>query len=305
MPPGRGTRHPCPLDPERHLTQAEPSETQPGHLQPATSEPATFLGFVLLPGGRRRLPEENVRRFRNRLRGLRDRRPHANERPGPVMTIPKGGVLLALRRWGRAVGSAAARRNVISAFHSVMYALQAISPRLLSGLSQDRAVHHPGGRCSVVSNGGVGGGADSTLVERGHIHGPGNGDTGSALDVNDFIRKAVLCRKYQSSPTSGPPVAAKPAAVAASTKTPCETTSWLLSVGSCAPYCCRAHCVNLIEASPDPGHLAGAERGKFVWLRRLAGPWGQRVGRDCRPVPLRPGTGWCRPGLLDQQKRLG
>ena len=34
---------------------------------------ATFLGFVLMPGGRRRLPEENVRRFRNRLRGLRDR----------------------------------------------------------------------------------------------------------------------------------------------------------------------------------------------------------------------------------------
>ena len=38
-----------------------------------TAEPATFLGFVLLPGGRRYLPEENVRRFRNRLRGLRDR----------------------------------------------------------------------------------------------------------------------------------------------------------------------------------------------------------------------------------------
>lgn len=35
-------------------------------------EPATFLGFVLLPGGRRRLPEDNVRRFRNRLRSLRD-----------------------------------------------------------------------------------------------------------------------------------------------------------------------------------------------------------------------------------------
>ena len=35
--------------------------------------PAEFLGYVLLPGGRRRLPEANVRRFRNRLRGLRDR----------------------------------------------------------------------------------------------------------------------------------------------------------------------------------------------------------------------------------------
>lgn len=35
--------------------------------------PGQFLGFVLLPGGRRRLPEDNVRRFRNRLRGLRQR----------------------------------------------------------------------------------------------------------------------------------------------------------------------------------------------------------------------------------------
>ena len=39
----------------------------------STAEPAPFLGFVLLPDGRRRLPEDNVRRFRNRLRGLRDR----------------------------------------------------------------------------------------------------------------------------------------------------------------------------------------------------------------------------------------
>ncbi len=39
----------------------------------ATAEPATFLGFELHANGRRRLPESNVRRFRNRLRGLRDR----------------------------------------------------------------------------------------------------------------------------------------------------------------------------------------------------------------------------------------
>lgn len=39
----------------------------------ATSEPSAFLGYELLFGGRRRLPEESVRRFRNRLRGLRDR----------------------------------------------------------------------------------------------------------------------------------------------------------------------------------------------------------------------------------------
>ena len=42
----------------------------------ATKEPAAFLGFVLLAGGWRRLPEETVRRFRNRLRGLRDRWHH-------------------------------------------------------------------------------------------------------------------------------------------------------------------------------------------------------------------------------------
>jgi len=39
----------------------------------ATSEPAKFLGFLLHEDGGRMLPEDNVRRFRNRLRGLRDR----------------------------------------------------------------------------------------------------------------------------------------------------------------------------------------------------------------------------------------
>ena len=39
----------------------------------STSDPAHFLGFILHPGGVRRLPEDNVRRFRGRLRGLRDR----------------------------------------------------------------------------------------------------------------------------------------------------------------------------------------------------------------------------------------
>lgn len=38
-----------------------------------TSAPAEFLGFVLLGDGRRRLPEDNVTRFRGRLRGLSDR----------------------------------------------------------------------------------------------------------------------------------------------------------------------------------------------------------------------------------------
>jgi len=38
-----------------------------------TAQLADFLGYVLLPGDYRRLPEDNVRRFRNRLRSLRDR----------------------------------------------------------------------------------------------------------------------------------------------------------------------------------------------------------------------------------------
>ena len=38
-----------------------------------TAEPSQFLGFVLLPDGGRWLPEDNVARFRGRLRGLRDR----------------------------------------------------------------------------------------------------------------------------------------------------------------------------------------------------------------------------------------
>ncbi len=38
----------------------------------ATTQPREFLGLTLLPGGWRRVPEAGVRRFRNRLRGLRD-----------------------------------------------------------------------------------------------------------------------------------------------------------------------------------------------------------------------------------------
>ena len=49
-----------------------------------TKQPAEFLGFVLLPGGRRRLPDANVRRFRNRLRGLRDRWRHGTVTRGEV-----------------------------------------------------------------------------------------------------------------------------------------------------------------------------------------------------------------------------
>jgi RNA-directed DNA polymerase len=37
------------------------------------ADPSQFLGFELYPDGLRRLPEDNVQRFRNRLRGLRDK----------------------------------------------------------------------------------------------------------------------------------------------------------------------------------------------------------------------------------------
>jgi retron-type reverse transcriptase len=64
----------------------------PGKTLISSNEaPATFLGFVLLPGGRRRLPEGNVRRFRNRLRGLRDRY-HAG-------TVDLGQAMRHIRSW--------------------------------------------------------------------------------------------------------------------------------------------------------------------------------------------------------------
>ena len=57
----------------------------------ATAEPAQFLGFVLLPGGYRRLPEENVRGFRNRLRGLRARWRHGS--------VPRAEVERRVQAW--------------------------------------------------------------------------------------------------------------------------------------------------------------------------------------------------------------
>ena len=48
------------------------------------TEPTEFLGFVLLPDGGRRLPEDNIRRFRNRLRGMRDRWRAGTVRPDEV-----------------------------------------------------------------------------------------------------------------------------------------------------------------------------------------------------------------------------
>ena len=57
----------------------------------STHEPNGFLGFVLLPDGRRRLPEDNVRRFRNRLRSLRDRWRHG--------AVTQEEVVLRVRSW--------------------------------------------------------------------------------------------------------------------------------------------------------------------------------------------------------------
>ena len=56
-----------------------------------TAERARFLGFDLYPGGARRLPEDNVQRFRNRLRGLRDR--------WRVGTVEKDEVVSRINAW--------------------------------------------------------------------------------------------------------------------------------------------------------------------------------------------------------------
>lgn len=57
----------------------------------SNAEPAQFLGFVLLPDGRRRLPDANVERFRNRLRGLRGRWRHG--------TVTREEVTRRVRSW--------------------------------------------------------------------------------------------------------------------------------------------------------------------------------------------------------------
>jgi RNA-directed DNA polymerase len=63
-----------------------------------TAVPATFLGFELHADGGRRLPADNVRRFRNRLRGLRDRL-----RAG---TVEIGAVEPKVRAWIAHAGNA-------------------------------------------------------------------------------------------------------------------------------------------------------------------------------------------------------
>ena len=54
---------------ERRRLKLHPRKTQ---VLP-TSQPAEFLGYVLMPGGRRRLPDANIARFRGRWRSIQDR----------------------------------------------------------------------------------------------------------------------------------------------------------------------------------------------------------------------------------------
>ena len=64
-------------------------------------EPTEFLGFVLLPNGQRCLPEDNVRRFRNRLRGLRDRYRAGTVTREEVIARVNGWIGHALHGWMR------------------------------------------------------------------------------------------------------------------------------------------------------------------------------------------------------------
>jgi RNA-directed DNA polymerase len=57
----------------KHFLEGRRLRLHPGKTRIiATGEPACFLGFMLHADSGRTLPEDNVRRFRNRLRGLRD-----------------------------------------------------------------------------------------------------------------------------------------------------------------------------------------------------------------------------------------
>ena len=58
---------------DRALSCSPAVKLHPRKTMTSCIAPSQFLGFVLHADGRRRLPDDNVRRFRNRLRGLRDR----------------------------------------------------------------------------------------------------------------------------------------------------------------------------------------------------------------------------------------
>ena len=95
------------------------------HVAPLAAA-ATFLGYELRPGDRRRLPETNVRRLRNRLRGLRDR-----WRAGTVSRE------VVEQRGSRLGGARGARRHVAAAPRDlpgrVVRAVRAIGPGGLTG----------------------------------------------------------------------------------------------------------------------------------------------------------------------------
>ncbi len=83
--PGRYTKIGI-RDPKHRMVSAAPFRDRVVHHASCGR-----IGFVLFPGGRRRLPEENVRRFRNRLRGLRDRWRHG--------TVSKDEVRRRIQSW--------------------------------------------------------------------------------------------------------------------------------------------------------------------------------------------------------------
>jgi retron-type reverse transcriptase len=68
-----------------------------------TQDPATFLGFVLHAGRGRALPDDNVARFRNRLRSMRDR-----SRAG---TLSEADMRLRIAAWKAHAAHAGARRS--------------------------------------------------------------------------------------------------------------------------------------------------------------------------------------------------
>ena len=80
---------PCPA--LRHIPLLSRDRSRDPQARPAVPASLVNAPFVLMPGGQRRLPEDNVRRFRNRLRGLRDR-----WRRG---TVERDEVLRHVRSW--------------------------------------------------------------------------------------------------------------------------------------------------------------------------------------------------------------
>ncbi len=76
-------------------------------------DPATFLGYDLLPGGKRRVPEDGVRRFRNRLRGIVDQ-----VRAGAMTTAEAEAKITAWRAHADFAHAARLQRAILSDFEA-------------------------------------------------------------------------------------------------------------------------------------------------------------------------------------------